>query len=168
MVQSLLLPFIARRLLPLFAALAVIGVLYAASSQFTGDYGLLDINEHTVRGVAHFLVYGTLALMVAAALCRWHLAAWLICIRIATREEIHQLFIPGRFCSMGDWVINVCGITFFLLVAWQVGSRRRRERTASDGMPFPSLAIHSRRRSKPASATRPSPPRTASPRADPR
>ncbi len=125
MVQSLLLPFVARRLLPLLLALAVITVLYAASSQFTGDYGLPGISEYAVRGVAHFFVYGTLALMVAAALCRWHLATWLACILIATGEEVHQLFVPGRFCSMADWIINVCGITFFLLVAYHFGPRFR-------------------------------------------
>ena len=114
----------ARRLLPLLAALSGFAVLYAASGHFAGDYELPGISEHTVRGVAHFSVYGMLALMVAAALGRWHLAAWLICILLATVEEVHQLFIPGRFCSMGDWIINACGITFFLLVAWHFGSVR--------------------------------------------
>ena len=146
MVQTLLLPFVARRLLPLLAALAVIAVLYAASSQFTGDYGLPGISEHTVRGVAHFLVYGTLALMVAAALYRWHLAAWLICILLATGEEVHQLFVPGRFCSMGDWLINVCGITFFLLAAWGLGRATSRLTDATKQSPqygsWPRTDLH--------------------------
>ncbi len=44
----------------------------------------------------------------------------------AVTDEIHQLFVPGRSCELRDWLIDVCGVTVGVGIAWLAASLRRR------------------------------------------
>jgi len=97
-------------------AASAFATLFAAASWFIGDMGVVGLSDNAVRSVAHFTVYGTLAALVARSLWNMHLLAWLIVTLAATAEEVHQLFVQYRFASVGDWAINIAGITVFLLI----------------------------------------------------
>ena len=104
------------------AAICGFGVLYLAARQFDGEYAFFGLSDNAIRAMAHFTVYGTLALLTAKALFNQYLLAWIISVLLSTGEEIRQLFIPYRFGSVGDWMINVAGITLFLAAARLAGA----------------------------------------------
>ena len=121
--------------LPMFIAAATgFAVLYLAARQFDGNYGLLGLSDEAIRGCGHFVVYGCLALLTAKALFNEYLLAGVLSVWLATGEEIHQLFVRYRFACIEDWVINVAGISTFLLAAYaldylsQVKSRAAHEK----------------------------------------
>lgn len=99
-------------------------VLYLAASRFVGDMGLAGLSDEQVRAVCHFSVYGLLAAAVARALSGHHLAAWLITVVLATGEEVHQFYVPSRFACVDDWLMNVAGITTFLVISAALTARR--------------------------------------------
>ncbi len=111
------------RLAALGITVAGFAVLYRAAKVFGGDYAVLGFSDDMVRAASHFMGYGMLALLLSAAMGHWRLATWLIILLLAGTDEIHQLFIPGRYCSLGDWTINVAGVTCFLSVDWLFGAK---------------------------------------------
>lgn len=107
-----------------FASLVALGVavfgftfLYVAAGRLGFDAGFMGLSDDTVRTIAHFTVYGSLAFMLARALRNWHLLVWLVSVLAATGEEINQLFINWRFSCVQDWMLNVAGITTFILLS---------------------------------------------------
>ena len=131
-----------RRLLGLSLAAAGFGVLFLAARSLGFDLEVAGISDEDVRPFAHFCVYGSLAVLLAKALWRQHLLAWLIAVVLATGEEVHQLFVPFRYATLTDWAVNIAGITVFLLaaklivprialpVSWSINPRRRLAMTA--------------------------------------
>lgn len=115
-----------RRALALAVAACGFGVLYTAARALGFEVQVAGVSDAAVRPVAHFCVYGMLAVLVAKALWDQHLLAWLIAIVLATGEEIHQLFVPLRYAGIGDWLVNLAGITAFL-----VGAKLLAHRSAS-------------------------------------
>ncbi len=115
-----------HRMLALALAATGGAVLYFAASLFIGDYGLVGLDDDAVRAIAHFCVYGALAVFVAKALWNLHALAWLLTVLFATAEELHQLFVQYRFACVGDWSINVLGITICLIAAHVLQQRRPR------------------------------------------
>ena len=104
----------------LTTALWGFALLYLAARAFDGDYTVVGFSDNAVRLMAHFPVYGSLALLLAKALCNQYLLAWLISTVAATGEETHQLFVPFRFSSVEDWSVHMLGITVFLLAAYLI------------------------------------------------
>ena len=43
----------------------------------------------------------------------------------AVSDEIHQYFIPGRYCSVGDVLIDSIGIIGFYIIAGILANRKR-------------------------------------------
>jgi len=107
-----------HRLGPLAIACGGFAILYVAARQFTGDYGLIGLSDNAVRSIAHFTVFGGLALLMAKALFGQYLLCWVISVLLATGDEIHQLFIKFRFAGIEDWLINGVGISTFLLAGF--------------------------------------------------
>ncbi len=92
--------------------------LFAAARLFGGDMSLPGIPEPVVRGAGHFAVYGLLAVALAMACGRQFLLAGLLVMLLATAEELHQLVVPYRYACIHDWLINLAGVTTWLLTAW--------------------------------------------------
>lgn len=90
-------------------------MLYLAARALGFEVQVAGISDQDIRPIAHFCVYGLLALLLAKALWDQYLLAWLIAIVLATGEEVHQLFVPFRYAGVTDWLINFAGITVFLL-----------------------------------------------------
>lgn len=56
-----------------------------------------------------------------------------ICLGFALLDEYHQTFVPGRYFSAGDLVLDSLGIALGIAVglwAWRSWATRRRKRTA--------------------------------------
>jgi hypothetical protein len=115
--------------------------LFFAAQAFGFDASIPGIDEELVRAAAHFTVYGALAMLVAIALGHWRLLAWTIVMLAATAEELHQLFVPGRYAGVSDWLTNAAGITVFLLLSglWSHLAARRAQARAADAQPAAAL-----------------------------
>lgn len=78
--------------------------------------------ENAVRKAAHMIEYGILALFIAIAMdiankgMIYKSLSFLICILYAMSDEIHQLFVPGRFGSVRDVVIDSVGALIAILI----------------------------------------------------
>lgn len=54
----------------------------------------------------------------------------------AAFDEFHQLFVPGRFCSAGDFLFDCIGLAIFAAVSMKVNARRGAEnRDRGDSAP---------------------------------
>lgn len=84
--------------------------------------------------VAHTIMYGVLAALVAVALAdaRRRLGPMLLTLvilsAIAAADEWHQLFIPGRTASTADWVADIGGAGTALLISGVAARRRELKR----------------------------------------
>lgn len=95
-------------------------VIFLQSS--SGQISLPDIGIDWFDKIVHFIVFGLLALLTLRGLkhannplIQNHFA-WigiLTCIIFGGTDEIHQLFVPGRFGSMSDWIADILGIAVF-------------------------------------------------------
>jgi hypothetical protein len=117
MKRSIQIAYRFRRALALMLAACGFGVLYFAAQALGLELKVAGISDEDLRPIAHFCVFGTLAVMIAQAVWSQYLLAWLLAVVLATGEEMHQLFVPYRYAGVGDWLINVAGITVFLIVA---------------------------------------------------
>lgn len=104
-------------------------ILFSLSSQPT-------VPAPAVSGidkVAHFVAYAVLG----ALLTRTRLPfAWMVfagCLYGAT-DEVHQMFVPGRFPSVLDWVADALGTLFgvFVFTRWRARRRGRTVPAAGD------------------------------------
>ncbi|HEU4629416.1 MAG TPA: VanZ family protein [Gemmatimonadaceae bacterium] len=80
--------------------------------------------------VAHAMMYGVLAALVAYALApgrrrmAWLGMAFAVTAAVAALDEIHQRYIPGRSESAADWIADVVGAGLALLVSAAMWRRR--------------------------------------------
>lgn len=82
--------------------------------------------------IGHFAEYLILGALLANALGRHGSPAfaWLAAVAVASlygiTDELHQLFVPGRFCDPADWMVDTVGAALgaLLLKAACVGRRR--------------------------------------------
>lgn len=79
--------------------------------------------EHPLRKLAHFTEYACMGILVWALWRPWirkgKRLAVLTVIWVfvsASLDEIHQFFVPGRYCSFGDVLLDTCGGFFGMLL----------------------------------------------------
>lgn len=84
---------------------------------------LSEYLEHPIRKLAHFSEYACMGILVYALWCQWlkrdrRLYALVICwvLLSAIGDEVHQLFVPGRWGSIADVILDTCGGIFGLFV----------------------------------------------------
>jgi len=75
----------------------------------------------------HFTAYGILGFLFALSLHfqsriklfaeKYFISTIIICGTYGLLDEIHQLFIPGRYCDLADWLADMVGILCGTLVA---------------------------------------------------
>jgi VanZ family protein len=96
----------------------------------------LDVLDAVLRKVGHFLVYGTLGLLLFRAwrysvpaitrlkairfpqpawTARWSLLAIAGAVLVAALDEFHQSFVPSRTSSIRDVALDAMGAAFFQL-----------------------------------------------------
>jgi VanZ family protein len=82
--------------------------------------------EHDLDKVFHFGAYGVLGAALAWGASRRALApvlAALIGIAYGASDEIHQMFVPGRFPDMLDWVADSLGVAAGVALCYPLFAR---------------------------------------------
>ena len=94
---------------------------------------ITDIGIDWFDKILHFVVFGILGFLMARSLkyanfkqLNSNFVIWsiIICSIYGAMDEIHQLYVPGRFATVGDWVADVLGIIVFVLLYQKILSRR--------------------------------------------
>ena len=91
--------------------------------------------DHPIRKLAHFTEYLILAIFLVGALDNSLrrrilrlIIPWAVAAFYAVTDELHQFFIPGRNCNVGDVLIDSAGafvgVLLSILVVDAVGRRR--------------------------------------------
>lgn len=88
---------------------------------------IAEVIEHPLRKLAHFTEYGCMGILVYILLSQWMkrgkrlyllTTAWLFL--SAAGDELHQYFVPGRYASFRDVLLDtcggICGMLFCVLV----------------------------------------------------
>lgn len=72
--------------------------------------------EHPVRKLAHFAEYACMGVLLYVIWSQWVSARKRLCLLIlscvffsAVLDELHQWFVPGRYASLADVLLDTCG-----------------------------------------------------------
>lgn len=78
--------------------------------------------EHPIRKLAHFAEYACMGALVYMMWRPWKTRnRWLYLLVVvwvflsAAGDELHQFFVPGRYCSPADVMLDTCGGVFGML-----------------------------------------------------
>jgi len=84
---------------------------------------MADYFEHPIRKLAHFSEYACMGILVFILWSQWMrqgkrlkllTVGWVFV--SAAGDEFHQLFVPGRYGSFADVVLDTCGGAFGMLL----------------------------------------------------
>jgi VanZ family protein len=90
-----------------------------------GKMEIPDIGVSWFDKILHFIFFGILGLLTARGFRhsastlirdRFKSLSIIICILYGASDEVHQLWVPGRFGSIWDWIADVFGIITFILI----------------------------------------------------
>ncbi|MEE1086375.1 MAG: VanZ family protein [Schaedlerella sp.] len=105
---------------------------------------LVESWNHAIRKTAHFAEYailgvfcGFMVLQVSISIKKGWILAVIMCMLYAISDEVHQYFVPGRACQVGDICIDtfgaVCGVIVVVFIRnlwdWK-GSHKNSEKSA--------------------------------------
>ena len=85
--------------------------------------GMAKFFEHPLRKLAHFSEYACMGVLVCILWSPWLnrgkklyflTAAWVFL--SAAADEFHQSFVPGRYCSFADVLLDTLGGSFGILI----------------------------------------------------
>ncbi|MGN0400822.1 MAG: VanZ family protein [Acetatifactor sp.] len=72
--------------------------------------------EHPLRKLAHFGEYAVMGILAYTMLSQWmeqgrklHSVTTLWVLLSAAADELHQYFVPGRYASVADVLLDTCG-----------------------------------------------------------
>lgn len=81
--------------------------------------GLAEYFEHPIRKLAHFAEYAVLSSLIYILLRQWmkrgrklYLINIIWVFLSAAADELHQYFVPGRWSSAADVLLDTCGGVF--------------------------------------------------------
>jgi len=111
------------------------GLIFGLSHQSSLHVSDVQVYDFVLKKTAHVMVYATLTLLLWRAIhfttevffVRSSLWAGLVAWLYAMSDEFHQRFIPGRYASVRDVLIDLAGICLALAVLWgfkYLGDRR--------------------------------------------
>ena len=126
------------------AVIACMGIIFFLSAQDGSESSdtsswlwqllKLPVSEAFLRTAAHFLEFTGLAVLIFNALYQTFgkikpYVSFAVASAYAATDEIHQLFVEGRACTLSDWLIDsfgaICGIAFICILIF---IKRRRFR----------------------------------------
>lgn len=101
-------------------------------------FGSLSIDEYVerygkfIRKLAHFSEFGMLGFFAYTNIKEYYknntvYLSTLLCATYAITDEIHQLFVVGRYCSVVDMLIDTAGSLTIILICYFVSSKCRRK-----------------------------------------
>lgn len=103
-----------------------------------------DFFEHPIRKLAHFSEYACMGVLVYVLWSQWMrrgkrlyvlTVVWVFL--SAVLDEFHQRYVPGRYCSFADMLLDTCGGFFGMLfcifvyrlyLRYRAGGRGRKRR----------------------------------------
>lgn len=94
---------------------------------------LAEYFEHPLRKLGHFSEYACMGILLYILWSQWIkrgrklyvlIALWVFC--SAALDEFHQLFVPGRYGSFADVLLDTCGGAFGMLLCTGIGKIRER------------------------------------------
>lgn len=93
----------------------VLHILNLLSISPDSSIKVMDLANFVIRKLAHFSEYtvlgiGLCGLMRVLVKRYWGIAAIVLGAVLASLDEFHQLFIPGRSAMVSDVVIDSCGV----------------------------------------------------------
>lgn len=99
--------------------------------------GMAEYFEHPLRKLAHFSEYACMGILVYVLWSQWTsrgrrlrllTAAWVFV--SAAGDEFHQYFVPGRYASIADVLLDTCGGIFGMLLCICISAlyQRRKKR----------------------------------------
>lgn len=96
---------------------------------------LAEYFEHPVRKMAHFGEYMCVGILTYLVWCPWinkrkvlYILVMILVFISAALDEIHQYFVPGRWCSFADVCLDTAGGAFGLLLCLFAARMWRRKR----------------------------------------
>lgn len=110
--------------------------------------GMAEYFEHPLRKMAHFSEYACMGILVYTLWSQWmrqgrrlYLLTVVWVFLSAVSDEFHQYFVPGRYASFADVLLDTCGGVFgMLLCVWACAlyqryraRKERKKRTSSPG-----------------------------------
>ena len=91
--------------------------------------------EHPLRKLAHFSEYACMGILIFSIVYQWvmekkkYLIATLWVFLSAAGDEWHQSFVPGRYASIKDVLLDTCGgICGIVLLTLIIKGRRKKEK----------------------------------------
>lgn len=79
--------------------------------------------EHPVRKLAHFAEYACMGILLYVIWSQWMSVRKHLCLLVpswvflsAALDELHQWFVPGRYASIADVLLDTCGGAFGMLL----------------------------------------------------
>ena len=114
-------------------------------SFFRSDQSIADVLtlagyfEHPIRKLAHFLEYGILGALLSGAFLpvmkiirrdsakgsKMYRSNVLIVFILAALDELHQYFVPGRYASVWDVLLDTFGCIVFLIFIYLIFDRKK-------------------------------------------
>lgn len=93
----------------------VLHILNLLSISPDSSIKVMDLANFVIRKLAHFSEYtvlgiGLCGLMRVLVKRYWGITAIVLGAVLASLDEFHQLFIPGRSAMVSDVVIDICGV----------------------------------------------------------
>jgi VanZ family protein len=113
-----------RKALLVFFALGVAAAIFYLSS-IPG--GKIHAPFPYFDKVAHFTVFGLFAFFVYGVMSEFGFKKKLLLIVViigsiyGASDEIHQLFVQGRDCSIFDWIADFCGVAGIAFITSKIG-----------------------------------------------
>ena len=101
---------------------------------------LANYFEHPLRKLAHFLEYGVLGTLFSWGFvpvikeirkaaggksCGLYIKTTVLVFVLAALDEIHQFFVPGRYASVWDVVLDTFGSALFLFLVFLLHDRKK-------------------------------------------
>lgn len=108
-----------------------------SGGHWTEDFmrNLAEYFEHPLRKLAHFSEYACMGILLYVLWSQWIgrgrrlyllIILWVFC--SAALDELHQLFVPGRYGSFADVLLDTCGGAFGMLLCTGIVKIRERIR----------------------------------------
>jgi VanZ family protein len=101
--------------------LLMVAIFAFSCSSCPPDLGGFKISDK----IKHFTAYAILAAFSYRAFKGMRYFGWRMCPILGTvlltslygvTDEIHQRFVPGRCCELADWLADVAGMAFILVI----------------------------------------------------
>ena len=99
----------------------------AASLGVDGSANAIEVFNLIIRHFAHFFLFFVLGMLVTNAMqaikTKMRNRLWIsatICFTYAVSDEIHQLFVPGRYSSIKDVLIDTAGAILGIAIYWMI------------------------------------------------